>query len=105
MVPIIQQSHVDYIQNPNKTNKLIVKLAESYLTGWVYTMPAAKFSHKQQLALDIVGNGENYFIGDFNPSRVERLVEIVGFVTDVDVSSLDSREMVTNKFLDPSIGL
>ena len=105
LVPIIQQSHVDYIQNPNETNKLIVELAESYLTGWVYTMPAAKFSHKQQLALDIVGNGENYFIGDFNPSRVERLVEIVGFVTDVDVSTLDPKEMVTNKFLDPSIGL
>jgi ABC-type nitrate/sulfonate/bicarbonate transport system substrate-binding protein len=105
LVPIIQQSHVDYIQNPNKTNELIVKLAKTYLTGWVYSMPAAKFSHRQQLALDIVGNGENYFIGDFNPSRVERLVEIVGFVTDVDVSSLDSREMVTNKFLDPSIGL
>ena len=32
-------------------------------------------------------------------------VEIVGFVTDVDVSSLDPKEMVTNKFLDPSIGL
>jgi hypothetical protein len=104
-VPIIQQSHVDYINNPNKTNKLIVKLANTYLTGWVYTMPAAIFSHRQQLALDIVGNGDNYFIGDFVPSRVERLVEIVGFVTDVDVSSLDPKEMVTNKFLDPSIGL
>ena len=105
LVPIIQRSHVEYIQNPNETNELIVKLADSYLTGWVYTMISAKFSHKQQLALDIVGNGENYFLGDFNPSRVERLVEIVGFVTDVDVSSLNPREMVTNKFLDPSIGL
>ena len=45
------------------------------------------FSHKQQLALDIVGNGENYFLGDFNPERIDRLVEIVGFVTDVDVST------------------
>ena len=105
LVPIIQRSHVEYIQNPNETNELIVELAETYLTGWVYTMISAKFSHKQQLALDIVGNGENYFLGDFNPSRVERLVEIVGFVTDVDVSSLNPREMVTNKFLDPSIGL
>ena len=105
LVPIIQRSHVEYIQNPNETNELIVKLADSYLTGWVYTMISAKFSHKQQLALDIVGNGENYFLGDFNPSRVERLVEIVGFVTDVDVSSLNPREMVTNKFIDPSIGL
>ena len=105
LVPIIQRSHVEYIQNPNETNKLIVKLADTYLTRWVYTMISAKFSHKQQLALDIVGNGENYFIGDFNPKRVERLMEIVGFVTDVDVSSLNPREMVTNKFLDPSIGL
>ena len=105
LVPIIQRSHVEYIQNPNETNELIVKLAETYLTGWVYTMISAKFSHKQQLALDIVGNGENYFIGDFNPERVERLVEIVGFVTDVDVSTLDPKEMVTNKFIDPSIGL
>ena len=84
---------------------MIVELAETYLTGWVYTMESAIFSHKQQLALDIVGNGENYFLGDFNPERIDRLVEIVGFVTDVDVSSLDSREMVTNKFIDPSIGL
>ena len=44
-------------------------------------------------------------MGDFDPERIDRLVEIVGFVTDVDVSSLDSREMVTNKFIDPSIGL
>ena len=48
LVPIIQRSHVEYIQNPNETNELIVKLADSYLTGWVYTMISAKFSHKQQ---------------------------------------------------------
>lgn len=105
LVPIMQQASVDFIADPGPTNELIVDLVEAYDTGWIYTPEAAQFATEQMVELEIVGNGENDTIGDFEDARVQELIDIVGRVTDTDVSGLTSEDLATNQFIDPSIGL
>ena len=105
LVPILQQSMVDYYADPGPTNELILELVDKYETGWIYTMPGAEYSHAKQLELGIISNGGNDYIGDFDPDRVAGLLALVDEVTEIDVSSLSATDVYTNRFIDKSIGL
>ena len=105
LVPIIQQSIVDYYADPTATNALILELVDAYDTGWVYSQEGAEFSHSTQLELGIVSNGENAYIGDFGPERVAGLMGLVDEVTEIDVSGVAPEDVYTNDFIDQSIGL
>ena len=105
LVPIIQQSIVDYYADPAATNALILELVDAYDTGWVYSQEGAEFSHSTQLELGIVSNGENAYIGDFGPERVAGLMDLVDEVTEIDVSGVAPEDVYTNDFIDQSIGL
>ena len=109
LVPVLQQATVDYVEDPAATNDLIVDLVEQYNTGWVYSPELAAHSHKTMLELGLVGNGPNETIGDFEDARV---AEMVGLLEDaygdlgVELAPDVSPEtVVTNQFIDPSIGL
>lgn len=105
LVPILQQSHVDYARDPEATNAIIVELVEAYETGWIYTPGAAEFSHAQQLELGIVDDGGDDTFGNFDEARVEQLRGLVDEVTDIDVSGYSAEDLATNAFIDPDIGL
>jgi len=105
LVPIMQQALVDYFADPGPANALILELVEAYDTGWVYTEGAADFAVEQQLALGIVSNGDNATLGDFDEARVADLLAIIDRVTDIDVGGIAVEDLVTNGFIDPSIGL
>ena len=105
VIPIIQQAHVDFLNNPGPTNELILELVDAYDTGWVYTPGVADFAVSTMMELGIMGNGDNSTLGDYDFDRVQELFDIMARVTDVDVSGLDPNELVTNEFIDPSIGL
>lgn len=108
-VPIAQQAQVDFIKNPDETNKLILELVEKYNTGWVYTQGVADFSVKQMIDLGIVGNGPNETLGDHDETRVAELIkkaipvyESTGETVKKDLKPAD---IVTNEFIDTSIKL
>ncbi len=105
LVPIMQQSLVDYYANPGPTDELILELVDAYNTGWIYTQPGADYSHAKQLELGIVSNGDNDYVGDFDPDRVATLLGLVDEVTPIDVGDLQAEDVYTNEFLDESIGL
>ena len=105
VVPIIQQAHVDFLHNPGPTNQLILELVDTYDTGWIYTQGVADFAVSTMLELGIMGNGDNNTLGDFDMDRVVELLEIIDRVTDADVSGLAPEDLVTNEFIDFSIGL
>jgi hypothetical protein len=104
LVPIMQQAQVDYLADPAATNDFIVELVNEYDTGWVYTLGAAEFSVQEQVALGITGNGDDSTLGEFDEARVQELLTIIGDVTDIDVSGLTPQDLVTNQFIDESIG-
>ena len=105
VVPIIQQAHVDFLTNPDPTNQLILELVDAYDTGWIYTQGVADFAVSTMLELGIMGNGDNNTLGDFDMDRVTGLLDIIAQVTDADVSGLAPEDLVTNEFIDFSIGL
>jgi hypothetical protein len=108
LVPIIQRSQVEYAADPVATNDLVIKLNEAF-QGFPYTKEQAAFSVAQQLKLKIVGNGANATLGDFDVDRVKKVIDIVtpiytGQRKEVK-AGLTVQDLVTNEFIDPSIGL
>lgn len=109
LVPLVQQAQVDYVQDPAATNSLILDLVEQYDTGWVYSQGMADFSVKQQLELGLVGNGPNETIGDFDLARVQETIDIITPIATEQgtppTPGLTAEDLVTNEFIDTSIGL
>jgi hypothetical protein len=109
LVPVIQRSIAGFIAAPAATNNKIVALAKAYDNGWDYPEGLADFSVAQQRRLGIVGNGPDQTIGNFDPARVQRTLDIVrpilagqrkAYKTD-----LTADELATNDFIDPAVGL
>ena len=109
-VPMVQQAQVDYAADPAATNAQIVEIVTALDSFWTYSPGVAQFSHDAQLELGLIGNGPNDTIGDFDMDRVNAVIALLdpiygpqGLETyDPDVTATD---IVTNEFIDPSIGL
>lgn len=109
MVPILQQSEVDFFDDPSSTIELIIELVEEYDTGWTYSQGVADYAVATMLDDGIVSNGDNGYIGDFDPERIEGFfatgMELFSEIAaDVD-PDLTAEDIYTNQFLDTSIGL
>ncbi|GHJ44286.1 nitrate ABC transporter substrate-binding protein [Catellatospora sp. TT07R-123] len=108
LVPVIQKSQVDYVKNAGATNELIIKLNDAY-KGFPYSKEQAAYSVEQQLKLKIVSNGANTTLGDFDVDRVKQVIDIVSPIYSGQrkevKSGLTPQDLVTNEFIDPSIGL
>lgn len=109
LVPIIQQAQVDFINKPEETNRLILELVDKYNNGWQYSPGLADFAIGQMKALGIVDNGPNQTLGDFDLTRVEKLIDITTPIfraqkTEVR-AGIRAEDVVTNEFIDPRVGL
>ncbi len=104
LMPMLQQSTIDYYSDPAPVNEFIVELVTAYETGWVYTLPAAEYSAAEQVELGIVGNGGNDMVGDFDDARIGDLIDIIAAVGEPGVADLEPTVLASNEFLDPAIG-
>jgi hypothetical protein len=108
LVPVLQQADVDYIHDPSATNKLIVQLVNSYNNGWVYDEQVADFGVSQMKKLKIASNGDNGYVGDFDETRVQKVIDITTPIFTKSGSApkagLKPADLYTNEFLDKSIG-
>lgn len=108
VVPIMQQAAVDYATDPAETNATIVAYNDAGMaTSWWKTAPdLMAYASKTMVEQGVIGNGPDATIGNFDMDRVAEMLEIVK-------PSLDERSeadvtgdmVVTNQFIDPSIGL
>jgi len=107
LVPMIQQAQVDYVTDPARTNALIVDVVEQYADFWVYSEDLAAFSVAQQVDLGLVGNGGDATLGNFDLERLEAFVAVAlpVFAANDPPADLAPADIVTNEFIDPSIGL
>lgn len=109
LVPIIQQAQIDYLNNPGPTNEVIIDLVKQYQTGWQYSEGLANYAVKTMKDLGIVSNGTDQTLGNFDPERVQRIIDIVtpilqGQNREVK-QGLKPEDVATNEFVDDSIGL
>ncbi|GAA1955520.1 substrate-binding domain-containing protein [Microbacterium aquimaris] len=113
LVPIMQQSQIDYLDDPADTNALIVDLVDTYQTGWTYSEGVADYSVEQQLALGIVeDDAASGVFGQFDPERMESILEEFvpfliesGSISAADAEEISVDDLYTNEFIDPSISL
>ena len=101
--PIVQQSAIDYVTDPTATNELIVEAVNEYNDFWVYDAELGAASVQLQLDLGLVSNGPDATLGNFDEDRLSRFIEIAGPVFGVD--GLTPGDLMTNEYIDASIGL
>ena len=107
LIPVMQRSTAAYLGDPETTNKLLVQLVKAY-NGFEYSQARADNAVKVMKDNGIVGNGNNKTIGDFDDSRVQKIIDIVtpifaGQKKPVK-AGLKPSDLVTNEFIDTSIG-
>lgn len=102
--PVVQQATVDYYADAAATNDLIVEAVNAYEDFWVYDIPLAESSVQVQLDLGLAGNGPDSTVGNFDTDRLAGFIEIAGPVFGVEDAGLTPEDLVTNEFIDDSIG-
>jgi hypothetical protein len=107
LVPIMQQSQLDYLKNPAPTNRLIVELVEAYQTGWTYSAGVADFSAKAQVEQGFVKNDPaSGVFGQFDPGRMQEIVSTFGPILQSQgtiTTVPEPASLYTNEFIDPTI--
>jgi hypothetical protein len=109
LVPILQQSQVDFIANPKPAIDIILRAVQEYNTGWRYSRGLAEYSAKAMTDLGIVGNGRDGTLGNFEMDRVQKIIDIVTPIMTAQKQTvkegLKPEDIATNEFIDPKIGL
>jgi hypothetical protein len=103
LVPILQQSQIDFIANPEPAIAVILDLVQQYKTGWVYSKGLADYSAKALKQLGIVDNGSDGVLGNFDMARVNKIMEIMtpimaGQKQQVK-QGLKAEDIATNEFI------
>jgi hypothetical protein len=110
LVPIVQQSLVDFMNDPTATNTLVVNAVKADKSSvWSYSDGMANYAVKTLKDLGLVSNGSNNTIGDLDPARIERMIKILTPIfasKKVQVKpGLKPADLHTNEFIDTKIGL
>ena len=101
--PVVQQATVDYVNDPVETNQLIVQAVNEYNDFWTYDEALGAASVELQVELGLVGNGPDATIGNFDEDRLAGFIEVASPVFGVD--GLTPADLITNEYIDESIGL
>jgi hypothetical protein len=109
LVPILQQSSVEFAADPQPSIDLIAEIVAEYNTSWVYTEETGTFGAQQMLDLAILANSAEGSVGSFDMDRVNDVREtfmpiLTGLGAELP-EDLSTEDLATNEFIDPSISL
>lgn len=105
LVPLIQQSAVDFQDDPTATNAAILQAVIDLNSFWVLTEDSVASTVAMMDSLGIVANGNNDTLGDFDLDRINTIIDQVAGIEAFNVpDGLTASDLVTNDFIDPSIG-
>jgi hypothetical protein len=109
LVPVLQQATVDYITSPDAANAIIIDAVNTYADFWTYTAGQGDAAVDQMQADKLVANSPDGTLGSFDIERVIKFIETaipVYSATGTKVKEgLTPADIVTNKYIDPSINL
>jgi hypothetical protein len=109
LVPLIQHSSVDYLKDPAKANKIILDAVAKFNNGWVYSQGVADYAVDTIKKDGLVANGPDGVMGKFDLTRVNDLItKAIPVYTaggSAPKSGLKAEDIVTNQFIDPSVGM
>lgn len=107
LVPLLQQSGVDYLEDPEPLNDAFLEIADVIQDGPPITPGGNESSVQMQIDEGLVDNGPDGAFGSFDEARVE---EVLGTMTEVfaandtDVPEIGPEDIATNDYIDPEIG-
>ena len=110
LVPMIQQSSIDYINDPARTNAIILAAVAAFGNdfGWTYTAGNADYGVATIKSDGLVANGPNG-MGSFDLDRVSELIALATPIYtglgSPPKAGLTPDDIVTNQFIDPDIKL
>lgn len=109
LVPMIQQASIDYLADPARTNAMILDAVQTFDNGWVYSEGVANFGVETIKNDGLIANGPDDIVGNFDLDRVNDLIEkaipVYESLGQSPKEGLTAEDIVTNEFIDPSIGL
>ena len=109
LVPIIQQSQVDYVNDPSRANAIILDLVTKYNNGWQYDEGQANASVELQLQNKLVANSPDGTLGSFDMDRLTKFIATALPIYQASGAKLKDGvtvdDLVTNDFIDPNIHL
>lgn len=104
-IPLVQQSAVDFQNDPGATNAAILQAVTDLDSFWVLSEDSVANTVEMMDSLGIVANGNNDTLGDFDLARID---EVISQVTDIPAfnvqDGMSAGDLVTNEFIDESIG-
>ena len=109
LVPVIQQSQVDYVNSPDTANAIILDAVGKFNNGWAYDAGQATASVEKQLSDKLVANSPDGTLGSFDLDRITKFIATatpVYTATGAKVKAgLTPADIVTNEYIDPAIKL
>lgn len=107
LVPALQQSAIDYAADPAATNAAILQAVIDLDSFWVLDEAGISTAHGLMHGdLGIVGNGIDDTLGNFDLERVQGVIDLISEnVPTIDVGEVTPEDIVTNDFIDESLGL
>jgi hypothetical protein len=109
LVPMLQQSTVDFMADPDPVIRTILSVIDRTRQAYTDSVARSEQAVRVMRTDGLVTNGRTREIGDFDPSRLDRLITI-----DVPIFAgehkplkpgLRAEDIATNEFLDPTISL
>ena len=109
LVPLFQRAQVDYMRDPKPVNDQLLRIVEAYATFWTLSAGGNADAVRKMGELGIVGNGGDSTLGNFDLARVRSVIDTLTPLfaqTGKKVKeNLRPEDLVTNEFIDPTIGL
>jgi hypothetical protein len=108
LVPLLQRAQVDYARQPVEANDAIFRFNKGGFGApwWQTSHELLAAAATASLSRGIISNGPNKTIGDFDMARSDLLLSRLKPYLDIRAKSdLKSQDVVTNRFIDPAIGL
>jgi hypothetical protein len=104
VIPVIQQAAVDFPNDPDRANAIIIDAVDQFDDFWVYDEGIANFAVDKMLELGLMGNGHDDTVGTIDGSRIQQVIDDIREAGISVPDDLTADDMYTNEFLDPSIG-
>lgn len=104
LVPIVQKSAIEFLNEPDRTNAMIVDVVEQYADSWVYSPELAAYAVETMRELGLMGNGPDATVGNMDLDRINVMIEKIQKAGSPVPDGVTAETIVTNEFIDPSIG-
>lgn len=109
LVPIMQRAQVDFLDDHASVRDLVVQLNTAFRSTTPQSPGLVDFGVSQMRQLSLVSNGTDETIGNFDPARLQRMIDIAGPIFSAAgkpiKDGLQPADISTNEFIDTKIRL